>query len=249
MVLEYLLENMREIIGVVIAFLAAKVLIHILSKLVDRLYKEEPLKDQLKILISGILYFLALTVSLAHLGFTSWLYPLLTSAGIIGIIIGISAQAPLSNIIAGVILLADRPFEPGDYISVLTLQGVQTGKVLTLGFRSTKLKSFEENIIIIPNSLISSNNIVNLSAEDKHLRVSVRFTVEKDEVADVLEKLEKIGKHYDRDGTPELLVREVSNSTVILELRVLIPGVESRDEIVSQINEQYLNLPGTVEDS
>lgn len=241
MVLEYLFTHAYEIIGIAIAFLAAKILIHIFHRVIDRLYKEEPMKDQVKNLISGILYSLALAVSLAHLGFTSWLYPLLTSAGIMGIIIGISAQAPLSNIIAGIILLADKPFEPGDYISVLTLQGIQTGKVLTMGFRSTRLKSFEENIIIIPNSLISSNNIVNLSAEDKHLRVSIPFTVEKDEVADSLKKLEKIGKHYDRDGAPELLVREVSSKTVTAELRVLIPGVEKRDKIISQINKQYLS--------
>jgi len=241
MVLEYLFTHAYEIIGIAIAFLVAKILIHIFHKVIDRLYKEEPMKDQVKILVSGILYSLALAVSLAHLGFTSWLYPLLTSAGIMGIIIGISAQAPLSNIIAGIILLADKPFEPGDYISVLTLQGTQTGKVLTMGFRSTRLKSFEENIIIIPNSLISSNNIVNLSAEDKHLRASIPFTVGKDEVADSLEKLEKIGKHYDRDGAPELLVREVSSKTVTVELRVLIPGVEKRDKIISQINKQYLS--------
>ncbi|KYK35636.1 MAG: mechanosensitive ion channel family protein [Theionarchaea archaeon] len=242
MILEYLSKYAYEIIGIIIAFSAAKILIHVLHKIIDRIYKEEPLKNQMRLLISGILYFLALAVSVAHLGFTSWLYPLLTSAGIVGIIIGISAQAPLSNIIAGIILLADKPFEPGDYISILTLQGVQTGKVLSMGFRSTKLKSFEENIIIIPNSVISSNNVVNLSAEDKHLRASARFSVEKDKVAEALEKLENIGKQVDRDGKPELLVKEVSNSTVILELRVLIPGVEGRDEIISQINKQYLNL-------
>jgi small-conductance mechanosensitive channel len=166
---------------------------------------------------------------------------LLTSAGIVGIIIGISAQAPLSNIIAGIILLADRPFEPGDYISIQTLRGVQTGKVLTMGFRSTRLKSFDENIIIIPNSVISSNTVVNLSAEDKHLRASAVFAVDTDRVAESLKRLEMIGTHYDRDGAPELLVRKVSSSTTTLELRVLIPGVESRDEIISQINKQYLS--------
>ena len=241
MVLEFLSEYVYQIAGVIAAFLAAKILIHVLGRIIDRIYKEEPLKDQVKIFISGTLYFLAITASLAHLGLTNWLYPLLTSAGIVGIIIGISAQAPLSNVIAGIILLADRPFEPGDYISIQTLRGVQTGKVLTMGFRSTRLKSFDENIIIIPNSVISSNTVVNLSAEDKHLRASAVFAVDTDRVAESLKRLEMIGTHYDRDGAPELLVRKVSSSTTTLELRVLIPGVESRDEIISQINKQYLS--------
>ncbi len=241
MVLEYLLEYADKIIVIVIVFVTAKILIHILDKITDRIYKDEPLKTQLKTIISAVLYFLAFTVSLAHLGLTTWLYPLLTSAGIIGLIIGISAQASLSNIIAGIILLADKPFEPGDYISVAILDKTFTGKVVAMGFRSTKLKSFEENIIIIPNAVISSTTIVNLSAEDKHLRVSVAYTVEKDKIKKSLEILENIGKQFDRDGTPQILLKNVSHTTATLELRVLIPGVESRDDTISQINQQYLD--------
>ena len=241
MLQELILRYLDDIIIVAIVFSAAKILIHVIHKIIENIYEEEPLKNQLKTIISAILYFLALTVSLAHLGLTNWLFPLLTSAGIVGIIIGVSAQAPLSNIIAGVIILADKPFELGDYVSILTVQGTLTGKVLTMGFRSTKLRSFEENIIVIPNSVISTSNIINLSAERKHLRTSVRFKVEKEELRGTLESLKKIGEEFDKEGTPQILVKEILDG-VMVELRVLIPSVESRDVIISQINKRYLNL-------
>lgn len=242
MVQQFLLEYADTIIVIIIVFITAKILIHILDRIADRIYREEPLKPQLKTIISAVVYFLALTVSLAHLGLTTWLYPLLTSAGIIGIIIGVSAQASLSNVIAGIILLADKPFEPGDYISVVTLDKPFTGKVLSMGFRSTKLKSFEENIVVIPNAVISSTIIVNLSAEDKHLRVSILFPMKKDRIKKSLKILEEIGKQFERDHAPQLLLKDVLDNKATIELRVLIAGVESRDAIISQINQQYLDL-------
>ena len=54
----------------------------------------------------------------------------------------------------------DRPFGPGDCISVLTPLGVLAGEILSIGLRSTKLRSIHGTIFIIPNSLMFSGNIV-----------------------------------------------------------------------------------------
>ena len=75
------------------------------------------------------------------------------------------------------------PFEPGDYISILMSHITLTGKVLTKGLKSIKLKSTWGNIIIIPNSLISSATVINLSAEEKHLLCLPNDSIEKEKVA------------------------------------------------------------------
>jgi len=80
----------------------------------------------------------------------------------------------------------DKPFESGDYISIVTPRTTLTGKVLTIEVGSTKLKSVWGNIIIIPDSLIASATITNHCAEERYLQTSVKCTVEKEKVAETL---------------------------------------------------------------
>ena len=80
----------------------------------------------------------------------------------------------------------DKPFESGDYISIVTPHTTLTGKVLTIEVGSTKLKSIWGNIIIIPDSLTASATIINRCAEERFLQTSVKCTVGKEKVAETL---------------------------------------------------------------
>ena len=79
----------------------------------------------------------------------------------------------------------DKLFDPGDYISISTHQGLMIGKVIAIESKVTKLESILGNIVMIPNSLISSASTTNLSEKEKYLKTSVVVIREK-EVAEVL---------------------------------------------------------------
>lgn len=72
----------------------------------------------------------------------------------------------------------DEPFEPGDYVSIVTPHIILTGKVLTTESGSTKLKTVWGNIIIVPPSLIASATIINHCVEKRYSHASVKCAVQ-----------------------------------------------------------------------
>ncbi|WP_051435904.1 mechanosensitive ion channel family protein [Tenacibaculum sp. 47A_GOM-205m] len=89
-----------------------------------------------------------------------------SGAGIIAAIIGFAAQAALSNLIAGAFIVIFRPFRVGDYIK---LDETRVGIVEDITLRHTVINNFENKRLIIPNSVISTDSILNHTIEDSHI--------------------------------------------------------------------------------
>lgn len=104
---------------------------------------------------------------------------LFAGAGILIAILGFAAQEAFSNIISGIFIVIFRPFRVGDMIQVGTLN---YGIVEDVTLRHTVILSFENKRIIIPNSRISSDTIVNDSIEDKKICrfIEVRISYDSD---------------------------------------------------------------------
>ncbi|MFK7927423.1 MAG: mechanosensitive ion channel family protein [Myxococcota bacterium] len=81
------------------------------------------------------------------------------AAGIFGVAIGFASQTSATNVISGLFLLGEKPFEEGDVIQV---QGV-TGAVLAVDLLSVKLRTFDNTFVRVPNELVMKNTIINLS--------------------------------------------------------------------------------------
>ncbi|RKX84517.1 MAG: mechanosensitive ion channel family protein [Spirochaetes bacterium] len=82
---------------------------------------------------------------------------LLGAAGIVGLAIGFASQTSVSNIISGLFLIAERPFEVNDVISV----GSVTGVVLSIDMLSVKLRTFDNKYVRIPNEKIIKSEVTN----------------------------------------------------------------------------------------
>lgn len=89
-----------------------------------------------------------------------------SGAGIIAAIIGFAAQAALSNLIAGAFIVIFRPFRVGDYIK---LDEARVGIVEDITLRHTVINNFENKRLIIPNSVISTDSVLNHTIEDSHI--------------------------------------------------------------------------------
>jgi small-conductance mechanosensitive channel len=86
---------------------------------------------------------------------------LVAALGVGSLAIGLAAQAALGNMIAGFVLLVDRPFRPGDRIKLAT---GEIGEVLEVGGRSTRIRMVDRNLLIVPNTELANSRVVNLSA-------------------------------------------------------------------------------------
>tara|TARA_B100000745_G_scaffold290137_1_gene228800 strand:+ start:3631 stop:4680 length:1050 start_codon:yes stop_codon:yes gene_type:complete len=101
---------------------------------------------------------------------TAWL----ASAGILGIAIGFAAKDTLSNLISGVFILADKPYSVGDYI---VLGSGTEGIVSAVGLRSTRIRTFDDEEVTIPNGTIANEALTNKTAGPDTGRVKVAIGV------------------------------------------------------------------------
>jgi small-conductance mechanosensitive channel len=83
----------------------------------------------------------------------------LGAAGIVGVAVGFAAQTSLSNIISGLFLISERPFEVGDIVKI----GDTTGVVETIDLLSVKLRTFDNRYVRIPNESLIKTEVTNVT--------------------------------------------------------------------------------------
>lgn len=102
---------------------------------------------------------------------------LFASAGIIAAIVGFASQAAFSNIISGIFIVLFKPFRVQDFIRIGTdINGV----VEDITLRHTVIRDFENRRIIMPNSVISEQTVINSSLTDERICRHVEFTISYD---------------------------------------------------------------------
>jgi small-conductance mechanosensitive channel/CRP-like cAMP-binding protein len=99
---------------------------------------------------------------------------IITTSAVITASIGFAAQSTLSNVLAGLTIQLDRPFTVGDWIRV----GDNTGQVTGIGWKSTHIRTFENEDVVIPNSEISSSTLKNFSASADYHMMSIPIGID-----------------------------------------------------------------------
>lgn len=91
----------------------------------------------------------------------------------VGVAVGFGAQDLVRNVLAGVLILAERPFSAGDLIEV----DGHRGEVLSIGLRSVRLRTFDDSTVSLPNSLLINNPVSNSNSGELHELVAVEVTL------------------------------------------------------------------------
>ncbi len=99
---------------------------------------------------------------------------LLTGAGVLAAIVGFASQSAFSNIISGIFLVIFRPFSVGDRVQIGQLY---TGNVEDITLRHTVIRNFENRLIVIPNSVINNETIINSTLSNELVCIFVEFTI------------------------------------------------------------------------
>ena len=100
--------------------------------------------------------------------------PILGALGIGGLAIGLALNSSLANIFGGIQLLLDGSLNTGDKVM---LESGEVGEVLDVGLRCTKLRTYDNEVIFLPNSQLANSRIKNFTRPDVSIKVSVNFGV------------------------------------------------------------------------
>ncbi|PSV40070.1 mechanosensitive ion channel family protein [Photobacterium sp. GB-210] len=189
---DWLLSNLPQMLFKVFIFVliifAFKTLKNIVRKMVKRAVSTKNLNmsilmQEFFISMSGKAVFaIGLLIALSQIGLN--LAPILTGFGVAGIIVGFALQDTLSNFAAGMMLLIYRPFDVGDLVEA----GGITGKVSHMSLVNTTIKTFSNEMLMIPNSKIWGDIIKNVTHE-KVRRVDMIFGIG---YSDDIEKTERV---------------------------------------------------------
>ncbi|WP_457756119.1 mechanosensitive ion channel family protein [Thermodesulfatator indicus] len=145
--------------------------------------------------------------------------PLLASAGIVGVAVALAARETLANFFGGISLFLDRTYKVGDYI---ILDSGERGEVVDVGIRSTRIRTRDDIIITIPNSIMANSKIINESAPEPRFRlrlpVGVAYGSDLEKVEKVLLDLVKDAPHVEKFPEPRIRYRNFGDSSIDLEL-------------------------------
>ncbi len=198
---------------VVIGFIASNFIGKLVVKAMRAKGVDPSIHSFIKTVVTLILKFVFILSAFSTLGID--VNSFITALGAAGITAGIGLQASVSQIASGVQILANHPFKSGDYIDV----GTVSGKVQEIKIMYTVLITVDNKRVIIPNSYITSNNIINYNAEDRR-RLDLVFSISYD--ADISKAREVIKEVIDRnnliftDPEPIIAVKEHAASSVNL---------------------------------
>jgi small-conductance mechanosensitive channel len=133
-------------------------------------------------ILTGIV---GVTILLSYFGVN--VSTLTAALGIGGLAFSLAAKDTLSDAIAGLILLIDQPFRVGDRIEI---QGVGTwGDVVEIGLRTTRIRTRDNRMVIVPNSIIGNNQVVNYTFPDPRYRIQTHIYVPIDEDVEEIRQL------------------------------------------------------------
>jgi small-conductance mechanosensitive channel len=156
----FVMEKLGSLVRLAALLLIGIPALYFLSKWV-RKYTTKKLTAQQTMIFSKLVWYVGFTIIaisiLNEFGFK--LSHLLGAAGIITIAIGFASQTSMSNVISGLFLIAEKPFEVNDVISV----GGATGVVLSIDILSIKLRTFDNRYIRIPNETIIKSEVTNIT--------------------------------------------------------------------------------------
>lgn len=139
---------------------------------------------------------------------------LFAAGAIFAIAIGFAMQNVAQNFVSGVILLLERTIKPGD---ILEVEG-SVVKVIDMGIRTTVVRTWKEEELIMPNSIFSQSTVKNYTLRDNEFRlgviVGVSYNSDMKKVIDVLEKTAKNVSWRMPEPEPRVLLQEFGNSSV-----------------------------------
>ena len=167
-------------------------------------------------IISILLAIVSMGINLTNLAFI---------AGALSVGIGFGLQDVIKNLVAGIIILLERPFRVGDWV----IMNGEEGKIKQINIRSTEMETFKRTSVIVPNATLLSSSVTNLTHGDNMARqtvkVGVSYNSDPEQVKQILLDCVKEHKHILQNPAPYVLFTDFGASSLDFELRYYIKDI------------------------
>ena len=213
-------ETLQDVFVALAILVAGFILIRLIVVLVRRLTSRR-FSRQSRMVMDKMITYSGMTVLiiivLAELGVN--LAALLGAAGVVGIALGVASQKSLGNMVSGIFLLSERPFEVGDVVNVDNVTGI----VQDVDLLALKVRTFDNRMVRVPNETLISSTVINITRYplrrmDFHLSVS--YGDDLDRVEEVLKQVATDNPLVLDEPEPLFLFREYGASGLELLLGV-----------------------------
>jgi len=254
-------DTVAGLLGQILAFVAVfaviylvgrNVLIPIINRMMISRELEAHARRPIRRLLVVIVAFVGITVAFGAAGFPDFLRSLATIAAAATLAIGFAMQDVLKNFVSGIFIYTDKPFRIGDWIQ----WDGNSGIVEDISFRVTRIKTFDNELLTVPNSSLTDDVVKNPVAKDQ-LRVKFVFGIGyEDDIEKATEIIVEEAETHDGildDPAPSVRVVELGDSSVGLQSRIWIGNparsdfVKIRGEYVKAVKERFddegVNIP------
>ncbi len=171
--------------------------------------------------------------------------PLLTALGVGGLAVALALQDTLTNFFAGIHILLERPFEIGQFIR---LDDGQEGHVLDIGWRTTRIRTQKDDVVVVPNSKMAGSTILNyhmpITRSRLTVSVSVAYDSDVDRVKAVLvdEALQAVAQldYLLAEPMPEALLIRLGEYALDYQLRFHVRDVVVQGPALDEMNRRVV---------
>ncbi len=174
--------------------------------------------------------------------------PVLTALGVGGLAVALALQDTLSNLFAGLQIVASRQIRPGDY---LLLDTGQEGTVTDTAWRTTTLRTQSDNLVIVPNSVLAQAIVTNYRLPAEAVATTVEFGVGYDTdleqverlVAEVAKRVMDEAGHDVGERDPIVRFRAFQDSQILCAAVLYVPGYSDqfplRSAFIKELHERF----------
>ena len=144
---------------------------------------------------------------------------LITGLGLGGLTFALAAQDIASNFMAGITILTDKPFNVGDWISVGGMEGI----VEEMNFRSTRIRTFDNALITVPNSKLSNDSVTNwtkMQYRKTNIIIGLLYSTTRETLQNVINDIYKELSQFNEIKTDSLLVKFDNFSASSLDVKI-----------------------------
>lgn len=214
----------------ILAFFVALVITRMIQRgLVRRIFPHTHIDTGVQHSVTAGIGYVGVTIALltavAVVGFD--LSNLALIAGALSVGIGFGLQAIVNNFVSGLILLAERPIKVGDWIKIGNFEGT----VKRINVRATEIQTFQRSEVIIPNSELISNALINYTHKDKYGRIEipvpVSYGVDPREVGDILLDIAHAHPMVAKWPEPYLYFHAFDEVAMRIQLRVYLTDINN----------------------
>ncbi len=190
-------------------------------------------------IVLAVVSVVAVIVLLGHFNVnSSTISAFITTLGIGSLAIALAAQTALGDTFSGFMIMMDRPFRIGDRVELVDLQ--TWGDVQDIGLRSTRILTRDNRLVVIPNSVIAQNLVVNHSIPSTMYRVqthvAVAYGVDIDRTRRVLVDIVAAQDWVMKDKPVEALFLEFQDSGLLFRVRCWIENYVDTRRIIDKLN-------------